>query len=326
MITKKTVLVLGAGASVPFGFPTGQGLKDKICDLLGLGATHGALTQLGFTSVVINDFRQALIKSPLSSVDAFLEQRGEFECVGKAAIAAALLPCERTIRLFDYWIEKRKEEKGKDSSEKEGNWYDQLFDAISTKFDELNPEKLSIITFNYDRSLEHYLFTGLRNTYGKTNEECAEKLSVIRIIHVYGSLGSLQWQVPNALSVEYDSRATAEIIKIAMENIKIIPEDEDVKEIAEFKEARQLLKSAERVYFLGFGYHPMNLKRLDVESLNRNMGQDIRGTSLGLSIGVRQAVKGLNYPSGSVRRKIFHQLHDCTVWEFFHEHESLKDV
>ncbi|MDD5064111.1 MAG: hypothetical protein PHQ35_05045 [Phycisphaerae bacterium] len=329
MITKKTVLVLGAGASAPFGFPTGQGLKDKICYLLDTGATIKELTKLKFTPDEINNFRQALIKSPLFSVDAFLERRSEFERVGKAAIAAALLPCEKTHGLFDDWIEKRKKENSKDSNEKEGNWYDQLFNALNTEFDKLNQNKLSIITFNYDRSLEQYLFTGLRNTYGRTSIECEEKLSEIRILHIYGSIGHLLWNRPDDLSVEYDSCdsiATAKPIGIAMKNIKIIPENKNVEEIEEFKEARQLLRSAERIYFLGFGYHPMNLERLGVKWLTRQNGQDIQGTSLGLSVGTRELVNRLTYSVANAPARLFCALRDCTVWRFFHDYVSLKDV
>lgn len=319
MIHKKTVLVLGAGASVPFGFPTGHGLKDKICNLVGGRAIHQELAMLGFRAEVIKAFRQALIRSPVPSVDAFLERRTEFEDVGKAAIAAALLPCEKTDYLFDHWIQKRS-----DPHNKEGNWYDQVFEALNTQFDKLTENRLSIITFNYDRSLEHYLFTALRNTYGQTEEESAEKLSAIDIIHVHGSLGLLNWQVSDGDPIGYDSEANAKIIKRAMGNIKII--HEDVTETDEFNKARELLKKAERLYFLGFGYHPMNLKRLDVESLNRREGQDIRGTSHGLSIEVRAAVNRLNYQRGSTTGRIFYRLHDCTVWEFFHEHVSLRDI
>jgi len=32
MITQQTVFILGAGASAPYGYPTGAGLKDIICD------------------------------------------------------------------------------------------------------------------------------------------------------------------------------------------------------------------------------------------------------------------------------------------------------
>ena len=33
MITKRTVLVLGAGASSHYGFPLGEGLRDRVCGL-----------------------------------------------------------------------------------------------------------------------------------------------------------------------------------------------------------------------------------------------------------------------------------------------------
>jgi len=44
-------------------------------------------------------------------------------------------------------------------------------------FEEFGENSLSIITFNYDRSLEHFLSVALRNTY---NKEAAEVESVLR--------------------------------------------------------------------------------------------------------------------------------------------------
>ncbi len=88
MIKNKTVLVLGAGASAPFGFPTGQGLKDQVCDkTLQNSGTTQLLISFGFDGDIIRSFRKALINSGRLSVDAFLEYRDNFLDIGKTAIA-----------------------------------------------------------------------------------------------------------------------------------------------------------------------------------------------------------------------------------------------
>ena len=304
MIKSNTVLVLGAGASAPFDFPTGQGLKDLVCEetLQHSGTIH-LLNSLGFNTDIISRFRTALGNSGRLSVDAFLEYRDDFLDIGKIAIAAALLPFEKTAGLFTDWIHKRYSD--------QNNWYDLLFDALTAAvpFDEFDKNKLSIITFNYDRSIEHYLFTSLRNSYNKTDEECGEKLRKIEIIHVHGSLGPLSWQSrPVDLpSVLYDSGTDPEIIKLAAQNIKIIHEDTAVT--PEFTQARNILLNSKRVFFLGFGFHPINMKRLEMRKTYQN-GIDVIGTSQGLSHQRKEEIHRLNPNLGLIPNDVYTFLHE----------------
>ncbi len=312
MIKSNIVLVLGAGASAPFGFPTGQGLKDLVCEkTLRLSGSVQLLTTLGFNPDIITRFRTALGNSGRLSVDAFLETREDYLDIGKTAIAATLMPFEKTTGLFRDWINKRKRGKG--------NWYDLLFDALTAAvpFDEFDKNKLSIITFNYDRSIEHYLFTSLQSSYNKNDEECGEKLRKMEIIHVHGSLGPLDWQSrPTGLpSVSYDSGMGPDIIKLAAQNIKII--HEDTADTPEFTQARNLLLNSTRVFFLGFGYHPANLKRLGIDTL-KTRHFNIWGTSLGLSH-EREKNIGELIP---ILKKEHHQLFKEDVYTFLHEHVS----
>lgn len=317
MIKSNTVLVLGAGASAPFGFPTGQGLKDQVCEntLLKSGSVK-VIQSLGFTPDEITRFRKALQNSGRPSVDAFLEYRDDFIDIGKTAIATALLLYERTSGLFRDWAVKRI----KPEHIQEGHWYDFLFSVLSdgVPFDELERNKLSIITFNYDRSIEHFLFTSLKNSYNKTDEECGEKLRKMEIIHVHGSLGPLDWQsrFTDLPSVPFDSGLDPEIIRLAAKNIMIIPES-DI-DTPEFTKARNILLNSTQVLFLGFGYHPTNLKRLRIETL-KTKHLNVKGTSVGLSHARREKFFRL-LPQLVV-------IEDSTlfpedVYTFLHEHVS----
>jgi hypothetical protein len=81
MLTKKTVLVLGAGASIPFGFPSGQKLlRDIVKETAEPKRTclGEVLLQCGFNESYIKAFSSALLKSQRMSVDAFLEHRQDF--------------------------------------------------------------------------------------------------------------------------------------------------------------------------------------------------------------------------------------------------------
>jgi len=325
MINNKTVLILGAGASMPYGFPSGQGIVDSICDV-----TSDFKNMVSHSAEVserdVSDFIAALRDAESESIDVFLGNNPEFEKVGKAAIAATLLPLEHEGELKSKW---RSIRLGKNISGLGGHWYKYLSNLLqaNTSFEEFDQNKLSIITFNYDRSLEHYLFTTLQASFRKKRpEECAEKLNAIKIIHMYGQLGYLPWQKPDphipfgfGPNIGYPEKVGT--IRQAMLTIKTMSDDFD-KNDSDTKCAKELLVQAGRVYLLGFGYHPFNLKILGIESLGN---KDIRGTSLGLSFQrkVRLGELGVFNLGWDRERMNPRYLYDEDVYEFLHQHAIL---
>ncbi len=109
MIKTNTVLVLGAGASMAYGLPSGKELRALVCVGLKPGGqvrSTLALADFGgssFHEKTIDSFHHALTNSQPSSIDAFLAKRKDLVSIGKQAIAAALLPCERNDGLFGDW-------------------------------------------------------------------------------------------------------------------------------------------------------------------------------------------------------------------------------
>ncbi len=266
MIEKPTVLILGAGASEPYGFPTGHELLYKIRTALDPEGTSYLRTMLIEQDIrvsQINDFHKELMHSDPSSVDEFLEYRPEFLPVGKLAIALSLIPFENEDSLFKRDLN-------------ELSWYQYLFNKLyvpsTNKFINNN---LSIITFNYDRSIEHYFFTVLKARSNKSEEECARILEAIPIIHVHGKLGALPWQEESGRP--YDSENLGNIKEVSKQ-INVIRKDLDKS--SEFEEAYEFyLSLAEKIIFLGFGYHEANLRRLRIGDLK---GKTIIGTCYGL--------------------------------------------
>lgn len=271
MVSHPTVLVLGAGASMPYGFPSGRELYFKIMNNLNFMTDmniNGRLRDLGFTKEQIKSFRSELAYADSQSVDAFIEYRSEFKNIGKAAMALCLIPCEDESRLFNInWKE-----------DKPASWYRYLMDKLTAvNLDEFKHNKLSIITFNYDRSLEHYLFTSLMHRYGEAERECARALSNISILHVHGNLGPLPWQEGEALRPYQFTDSPQEVLAAAG---KIIVMSEKQEDAPIFSKASELMLSAEKIFFLGFGYHDINLRRLKLGLLAGKTNKF--GTSLGL--------------------------------------------
>jgi len=245
---RSTLLVLGAGASADFGFSCGKDLLVKVCGLLEhSGRTDTperlAFHMLAFDRSRLGQFRRALIESPSTSVDEFLETRTEFMQAGKAAMACILLPEERaSLKVLH--------EPGK------YHWYKYLLKHLHGKLDEFPQNRLGVVTFNYDRSFEFYLLRALLSKYGVPLERCVEVIKEIPIVHIYGQLGYLP-------EVPYGAALNATMLGICVRAIHVMHAD-GASDATSVQQARELVERAQRVYFLGFGYHPTNVERLGV--------------------------------------------------------------
>lgn len=114
-------------------------------------------------------------------------------------------------------------------------------------------------------------------------EECIEMLGNIPIIHVYGKLAPFQWGVEQGIPYDFDisnlvpsnkNYHTHLYINEAYKQIKIM-KDKEIQS-AEFNKAIVKLVRAQRIFFLGFGYHEMNLIRLNLKKVWTN---NILGTA-----------------------------------------------
>ena len=275
MFTQRTVLVLGAGASIPFGFPSGPGLTRGIVASLNASYAKGSerprfrelLADLGslFSPPEIDRFCVHLASSDRRSIDSFLEDRSEFLDIGKAAIAAALLPLEHQGAVIS----------------NEDRWYGYLLDRLPRRPEDLNG-RLSVITFNYDRTLEQYLFTTLMHRFGLEDEAAARAVAQVPIVHFYGSLGVLPFQAKshNANVIPFGVQRDARSIKWSANQIRIMSERHE--ENPAIEQAHDLLRKAERVIFLGFGYDQTNLERLLAYKPSPNTG--FMGTAIGMTV------------------------------------------
>jgi hypothetical protein len=252
MIKQPTVFVLGAGASIPYDFPSGVELVGKILGPQSDGYVNRFAGGSNEVALVIRSrleqFRDALQRSGQLSVDAFLERRPDWVDFGKELIATVLIPYENEQRLWH---------------NRGASWYHYVFRAMSAKFEDFGENKITFITYNYDRSLEHFLLQSIKNTYPVSLSQAEAAFNKIRIIHLHGTLceydpfgRGFQYGRP------YKDALTMETTKEAAKCITIIHEVEDVDKDKAFIEAHEALRRARHIGFIGFGFNEANVKRL----------------------------------------------------------------
>jgi hypothetical protein len=251
---------------MPYGFPSGAQLRDRICRAVdGLTSpAHELITILGLDRTEVVDFARAFQRSYISSIDSFLLRRPEFGNLGKFAIAADLCTLEHPNTL--------------DSAPGPENWYRFLWNkmvADTRKAGEILGNRVRFVSFNYDRSLERFLYVACKNTFGISDDEALKMVSSFGIMHVYGLLGKFHY-AGVGVSRAYDNEATKRALEIAASGIRLIPAERG--DDADFKLARAWMTEARRVCFLGFGFDPTNCANLglaDVLQSQRANGKEL---------------------------------------------------
>lgn len=250
----KVCLVLGAGASVAMGYPVGAGLRTAILEhSTGKYEEFICSQREGIFPDQIEDFTKVFRASQMLSIDAFLARRQEFAEIGKRAIASILLDKENKDLLHSC--------EHSEHSEHSDHWYFYFFNKVAAAhdWDSLSFKDIAIVSFNYDRSFEHYMINALMNTYGRSFMAAQKKLEEMKIIHVYGVLGSCNPMDTNYFS--YGNGVSQDNVSTASSRLKVIPEGRNDDEA--LQQARELLLHSQKIAFLGFGFDEVNLERLD---------------------------------------------------------------
>jgi hypothetical protein len=248
--TSKTTLILGAGASRPYGFPTAGELREilvskkpkkvaAILSSLGLPAklwdvaVHFLLDNYG--DQLVKSFQQELFWAQTESIDEFAQKRGEqFANIARRALAAIFLQCEASAHL-------------------DGNWYRLLRRFILEDQPELPAGRLQVITFNYDRSFEVFFWRALQYTFGLQQGVAYKAMAQLQVHHVYGSLGELRDGSKGTVVEWADTKVQA--MNAAAASLHLIsPRTQGLpNSVAKF------LSDSEFVFFLGFGFWPDNV-------------------------------------------------------------------
>lgn len=289
MFKNNILFVVGAGASAEFGMPVGYGLSDIIAkrsrikpqrfgrdfegdytlwDCLRRKYQDGEIVHKKLTA--LNQIHHHIYLS--SSIDNFLDKHNfdlDIVEMGKLQIAVNLAECESRSTLY---FDTTKANARLDLVKNGNTWLDSFTriliegvgrNEISSLFD-----GISIICFNYDRCIEYYLLEAIRQSYvGVEYAEAFDVISKLEIIHPYGSLGKLPSHMQGGLQNEVRFGHTLDgglhpwpII----ENLKTYTERID--DFAMIKTLRAAVDRSEIVVFLGFAFHPQNMKLLKISN------------------------------------------------------------
>ncbi len=148
--------------------------------------------------------------------------------------------------------------------------------------DEWFSNNLNVLTFNYDRSFEHYFTTVISKRARMSEKDSHAAFQQIRFVHLHGSLG--KYSASNPGSLAYGTRVAPESIQAASNEILVVSEVDD--DLPTFDEAEEILADSERIYFLGFGFLPENIRRLRIfKELSADASDRpyVGGTSMGFS-------------------------------------------
>lgn len=306
---KSLVLVIGAGASREVNLPVGEDLKQAIASSLSfqvvnhrysieggdskiMEAMYQLVQQPGNQRGDVNPYLHAasLIKDAMpqaQSIDNFIDSHRSdvriAQC-GKLAIASCILKAERSSALR---VDRSNIYNKINFAGVSNTWFNGLFQLVvqSCQREEIGERlrKLAVICFNYDRCLEHFLHSALQNYYSMSPEQATAAMGHLQVFHPYGTVGALPWSDPSR-GVDYGGEPSSHQLNALAAQLRTFTESTDPTS-SEIVALRSTLSSAERVAYLGFAFHPLNLELLYGVKGKKPTASDARvyATALGLS-------------------------------------------
>ncbi|UCE07425.1 MAG: hypothetical protein JSW07_05170 [bacterium] len=307
MSNKKTLYIIGAGASSEAGLPTGPELKKRITNLLDIRFNYGD-TQLSGDSCIyraLNEHVKSNSQTNMGqylkaawhirdampqaiSIDNFIDINNDdekIELCGKLAIVRSILEAERNSILYIDPSNSFNRLNISNPTLKEA-WYTSFMQLLTENCMKKNLpkrlESISLVVFNYDRCIEHFLCHSLQNFYKLEPNEAGKLVQAIEIYHPYGVVGNLPWQ--GDPSVGFGVKPNSQSLLYLASQIKTFTEGTDPKS-SDIQAIRNNVNNADYVVFLGFAYHKQNMDLLMPGGpiINSSKLRSCFGTAKGIS-------------------------------------------
>lgn len=293
--------IIGAGCSVPYGFPTGRDLMQNLknfdyCDespkrqdfypskyLFDIFqecldsyasyenfkkfessedyACHTETKAFDIVGKIVLPFAQSIRHSMMVSTDEFLKNRlnqdkSDEADFGKRLIAREILLAEKESEEQFFFEDGKRKQKEKWL----GNidWIQHLLSRIDQQE---NWEKILkqtvFLTFNYDRVLEYCIFLYLIADKQYESAAAHAFIEEMQIFHVNGYIGPIK-------TIPFGAVENGQYQEIA-KGMETVWEKRQNRDESEKLKYQEILKNANRVYFLGFSYIPDNLESIGID-------------------------------------------------------------
>lgn len=218
------------------------------------------------------ELSEIFLHSTTPSIDLFLARNRKYSQIGKRAIASLIYYAETKSRF--------REEMDADAEGQD--WYSHLYhrmtESLTTpdSFTRFADNKITFITFNYDRSLEFFLYESLIHSFSEINlvKTKVKDLVPFPFYHVYGLLAPLPWENEDGIPYKQPELDPSRIDHM-IDNIHVIYDERTIKNSSQIK---AVISNAQRIFFLGFGYAKENLEILGLPDLIKG-GQQVYGTA-----------------------------------------------
>ncbi|QRR36297.1 hypothetical protein JNX00_10730 [Hydrogenophaga sp. YM1] len=258
------------------------------------------------------------------SIDNFIDSHrsdARLATCGKLAIARCILDAEASSALF---VNRQERFPKIDFARVESTWFNAFFQLLTENCQESELEdrmaKVAVITFNYDRCIEHYLHGALQNYYALKPDRAAEILANLHIFHPYGHVGLLPWQQPGG-SIEYGAKVSGRTLVESANGIRTFTEGVD-PERSEVQAIRAMLREASRIAFLGFAFHRLNLALLfpGLHDGEQVLNRPTFATGLGISQADGKEIAEELSRVGAIFANRFYFRNDLTCAALFREY------
>jgi hypothetical protein len=303
MFKRRTLFIVGAGASQEVGFPLGTELAKSIGNRLVRNIDRDG----GLRRTTFNDpsfYEQIRDRHPsefadyvsagqqisagirlANSIDDFLNIHSDntrIKIVGKAAIVRTILEAERNSSIY---VDQSIIDNKLDWARVEDTWFVKLIRILGPDVTVANVDslfdKVSFIIFNYDRCLEHVLIHALPSLYSISPEAASKIVDKIAIVHPYGTVGEIK-----SIKFGGDLENGESYFDLAA-RIKTYTEQIEEGHIVEA--IHEMVGRAESIVFLGLAYAEQNMALL--RPPKRMDRKPIFGTAYGLSESDRRVVE-----------------------------------